>query len=74
MRFARVRRWATTTMPDWSADPRPVPAELEPGFRAHEFGVPTRFDSVAYKLSEGNPDVFRALLEMSRGGVGEPSV
>ena len=50
-----------------------MPVELEDGFRAHEFGDVTRFDSIACKLSEGNPDVFRALMEMSRGGVGEPS-
>lgn len=60
-------------MTDWRPEARPVPVELEDGFRAHEFGDVTRFDSIAYKLSEGNPDVFRALMEMSRGGVGEPS-
>lgn len=60
-------------MSNWVGEPRPVPVELEDGFRAHEFGDATRFDSIAYKLSEGNPDVFRALMEMSRGGVGEPS-
>lgn len=62
-----------TAMSDWVGEARPVPVELENGYRAHEFGDGTRFDSVAYKLSEANPDVFRALVEMSRGGLGDPS-
>lgn len=58
---------------DWQGVPKPAPAELEPGYVAHRFGDATRFDTVAYKLSEGNPDVLRMLMEISRGGLGEPS-
>lgn len=54
----------------WAPDPKPVPAELEDGFEHATFPPPkVHWATVADQLDAAT---FEQLVEMARGGIGEP--
>lgn len=52
------------------SEQRSVPEELEDGYNAHRYGDTTAFPALAERLDHATA---AQLLEMARGGIGEPN-